>query len=65
MVHYLITIFILAISLMLQGERRTKYGRALRFDRFGGRLTRVFPLLEWYLHSGGTFPLRFETQQAH
>ncbi|MGD0037821.1 MAG: hypothetical protein ABSC53_11090 [Bacteroidota bacterium] len=65
MVYYYITILILTISLTLQEKCRTVYGRALCFDRFGRRLTRVFPHLEWNLQSGGTFPLRFETQQAH
>ncbi|MGD1045647.1 MAG: hypothetical protein ABR936_10030 [Bacteroidota bacterium] len=65
MVYYYITILILTISMTLQERRRTVYGRALCFDRFGGRLTRVFSHLEWHPHSGGTFPLRFETQQAH
>jgi hypothetical protein len=65
MVYSYITIFILAITLTLQVKRRTVYGRALCFDRFGGRITRVFPHLECNLYSGRTFPLRFEAQQTH
>jgi hypothetical protein len=65
MAYYYITILILTISLTLHEKRHPVYGRALCFDRFGGRITRVFPHLEWNPHSGRTFPLRFETQQTH
>ena len=65
MVSYTITILILSVSLTLLEKRRSVDSRALCFDRIGGRLTRVFPHLEWNLHLGGTFPLRFETQHAH
>ena len=65
MVYYYITILILTISLTLHERRRTVYSRALCFGRYGERLTRVFPCLECNPHSDRTFPLRFETQQAH
>ncbi len=65
MVHFLITIIIHAISLMLSREHYSEFGRTLRFSRFGRGLTQVFPRLEWYQYSGGTFPLRFETRQVH
>ncbi len=65
MVHFLKNIIIQAISLMLPGEHYSEFGRTLRFSRFGGGLTQVFPRLEWYQYSGGTFPLRFETRQVH
>ena len=65
MVHFLITIIIHAISLMLSREHYSEFGRTLRFSRFGRGLTQVFPRLEWYQYSGGTFPLRFESRQVH
>jgi hypothetical protein len=64
MVYYFITILILTISLTPQEKRRTVYGRALCFDRFGQRFTRVFPRLEWNLHSGGTFIAEVEEDSA-
>jgi hypothetical protein len=65
MVHFIKTIIIHAISLMLLEEHHSEFGRTLCFSRFGGGLTQVFPRLEWYQYSGGTFPLRFETQLVH
>jgi hypothetical protein len=65
MVYSLITILILTSTMVLLEGRTMVYGRALRFDRFGGRLQRMFPHLNWNLHLSGTFPLRFETQHAH
>jgi len=65
MVHAFITILFLAAYVLLQGEHLRGNGTALRFGRIGGRLTRVFPHLEWYPHSGGTFPLRSAAQVAH
>jgi len=65
MVHFLITIIIHAIRFMHSGKHYSEFGRTLRFSRFGRGLTQVFPRLEWYQYSGGTFPLRFETRQVH
>jgi hypothetical protein len=50
---------------MLLGKHYFKCGITLCFSRFGEGLTRVFPSLEWYQYSGGTFPIRFGTQLVH
>ena len=59
MVQFIITIFSLATSTIILVNYKIVCGGAIRFDRFGGRLMRVFTLLEWYQFSVGTYPLRF------
>ncbi len=66
MVIFYKTIIIHAIS--SDAFRRSailEFGMTLCFSRFGEGLTQVFPRLEWYQYSGGTFPLRFETRLVH
>jgi hypothetical protein len=65
MIYFFAAILIIAVGTTVQIERFIVLGRKLRFNRFGERLMRVFPHLEWHQHSGGTFPYRFGTQQAH
>jgi hypothetical protein len=64
MVQFQITILIFTIGMLLHQKQFAGDGRALRFNRFGGKLKRVSPHLELFLRSGVTFPLRSETHQA-
>jgi len=63
MVQFLTIIIINVTGIILQDKYYPESDRSLRFVRFGERLKRVFPRLEWYQYSGGTFPIRYEAQQ--
>jgi hypothetical protein len=65
MVSFNKTIIIHVIDSLLLGKRYLEFGMTFCFSRFGEGLTQVFPRLEWYRYSGGTFPLRFGTLLVH